>query len=169
MIDLSDWSPRIVRRLNLRLFDDPRYQYDLLFVTGPGADEITRRRIANVKDSKIKRLLDAVPSCPIGDETRFRDWWARWMPMAAGLQLWPDGNHRTGMMVAELVAEAAGFSIVLDADEVEQLRSQSKAIVVQRWAHGPQVTLDEFLNADHPLCRFYEAFKERLRFEAVSS
>lgn len=98
MIDLGRWPPATLRRLNLRLFDDPQYQYALDSIAGFAPEEVTRRRIANMKDAKIRRLLRAAPKCKVGHEAALRDWWAAWMPIAAGRQLWPDGNHRVGMM-----------------------------------------------------------------------
>lgn len=61
VIDLSTWPPVALRRLNLRLFDDPQYQYDLDSIAGFAPEEVTRRRIVNMKDRKIRRLLDAAP------------------------------------------------------------------------------------------------------------
>ena len=163
MIDVSKWDPSVLRGLNLKLFDDPRYEYDV--DSGSQAPDAIRRRIRNVKDAKIRRLLAVVPDCPVGTEPGFKDWWAQWMPIAAGMQIWPDGNHRTGLMVAELVAKRAGFSIVLDEGAMEELRFTSKRIVQQRWKGNNPVKPNEFADVNHPLRRYYESFKGRLTLE----
>ena len=166
MIDLARWSPTTLRRLNLRLFDDPEYQYDLDSLGGFDVEAVTRRRIANMKDEKIQALLRSAPSCPIGDAAAFRDWWAKWMPLAAGSQLWPDGNHRVGMMIAELVAEQAGFTMVLDEDDIDAMRSSSKALIQSR----PDVErrLEHLSDPKDPLSQFYWAFRSRLRLVPVT-
>lgn len=68
-------------------------------------------------------------------------------------------------MVAELVDEEAGFTMVLDETDVEQMHRESKAIVTQRWRHGPKVTEAEFTHPDHPLHAFYREFRTRLALE----
>lgn len=88
------------------------------------------------------------------------------MPIAAGTQLWPDGNHRVGMMVAENVAEEAGFTMVLDETDIEELRATSKRLVRERWARPERVTAEEFTDPDHPLRLYYEGYKHRLQFES---
>lgn len=170
MIHLTQIDSVILLRLNRRLFEDPEFQYDAPSMAGFDPEEETRRRIGRVKKAKRDRILAASPPCPERDATGFQDWWAQWMPIATGRQIWPDGNHRTAMMLAENIAELAGFTMVLDADDVEEMRRESKAIIASMWgAKGKNryVTEAELVATDSPLRRFYEGFKDRIRLERL--
>ena len=91
------------------------------------------------------------------------------MPVAAGRQIWPDGNHRTAMMVAEVVAELAGFTLVLDAKNMDEMRLQSKALIVASWSEKDNVSVEELRSSEHPVSRYYWTFRQRLELRPLPS
>ncbi|MFQ3320815.1 MAG: prophage maintenance system killer protein, partial [Natronomonas sp.] len=86
--------------------------------------QLTKRRIWNVKNSRLSRLMREFPTNePLPKQC------AHWMRAIAGIHLFPDANHRTGINTLQiLVAENPCEVELTISGEIEWYVLQSKLI-----------------------------------------
>jgi prophage maintenance system killer protein len=98
--DFDELDPDVFKRLNEEeFFDDPENDYGLI----ENDREITRRRIQNVKDYRIDRVMREFPrSEPVPQQC------AHWMRAIVGLHFFPDANHRTAMGTLSFLLDING-------------------------------------------------------------
>lgn len=92
--DISIFDSRSVKQANLDMLENEKQTYGLIL------DSVyeTKRRILNVNGNRIYRILREFPF----DEP-FLTQCAHWMRAFTGLHLFPDGNHRTGMYLLQIL------------------------------------------------------------------
>lgn len=99
------------------------------------------------------------------------NWWAWWITLAAVRQIWPDGNHRTAMVSAEIVAGVAGFKIALDVSTiswVDRLRVRSKGIITEWWQREGLVLEADLLKEGNLLLGWYLSLAPWLKLVLAS-
>lgn len=165
MRPVYDWTPSTLKKINrgLALDSDEVYDFQSQVRNPAGA---TLQTIANKKPAVIRVLLQADTNDYPETEEGYRDWWVNWMSVAAGRQLWPDGNHRTALLVATQVANAMGWAFEVSPEVAESIRIGSKALIQQRWSRKPPPTVTEWLDADNALNRFYASFRDAFQLVA---
>lgn len=87
--DFDELDPAVFKALNEEeFFEDPADDYGYV----EGDRELTRRRIRNVKDFRLNRVIREFPRDePVPQQC------AHWMRAIVGLHFFPDANHRTAM------------------------------------------------------------------------
>lgn len=90
-------NAQVVKQLNLEFYDAPDSTYGDI---REGDPELTKRRISNVIDSDIRRLIQEFPTtAPLPEAC------AHWVRAIVGLHLFPDANHRTATNSLEYLVE----------------------------------------------------------------
>ncbi|WP_133304643.1 hypothetical protein [Halonotius aquaticus] len=92
--DISVFDSRSVKQANLDMLENEKQTYGLIL----DDRHKTKRRILNVSGNRIYRILREFPF----DEP-FLTQCAHWMRAFTGLHLFPDGNHRTGMYLLQIL------------------------------------------------------------------
>lgn len=117
--DFDILDAETIKEINLGLFEEAEEDgYGWV----DGDPELTRRRIQNVKDFRIDRLMSEFPTTePLPQQC------AHWMRAYAGLHFFPDANHRTGMNTLQILFEENIDSDSLPiSDDIERFVLQSK-------------------------------------------
>lgn len=98
--DVSIFDSRSVKQANLDMLENDRQKYGLIL----DSTHKTKRRILNVSGNRIYRVLREFPF----DEP-FLTQCAHWMRAFTGLHFFPDGNHRTGMYLLQILLKHNGI------------------------------------------------------------
>ncbi|QLD86808.1 hypothetical protein HWV23_14095 [Natronomonas halophila] len=117
--DFSILDPPTIKQINYDEYagDD---QYGLV----RNDRQLTQRRIWNIKNSRLSRLMREFPTHdPLPKQC------AHWMRAVAGIHLFPDANHRTGMNTLQILVAESSCEVELSiSEEVEWYVLQSKLI-----------------------------------------
>ncbi len=89
------------------------------------------------------------------------------MALAAGTHIWPDANHRTALLVFDLVLfRAIGRQVVLDPFTAQTMIRASKALRDgdrrARPGRARYYTVAELADSNHPYRRLYAGYESRL-------
>ena len=98
--DISVFDSRSIKQANLDMLENEKQDYGLV----SNSSHDTKRRILNVNGNRIYRVLREFPF----DEP-FISQCAHWMRAFTGLHLFPDGNHRTGMYLLQILLKDNGI------------------------------------------------------------
>lgn len=98
--DLSELDAETIKQFNMELYESPNQQYGLV----DDSPAKTVRRIENVKESRLDRLLEEFPT-----NEHLCEQCAHWARAISGKHFFPDANHRTAM---------ASLSALLDLNEI---------------------------------------------------
>ena len=160
---LADFlGPDDVRQLNLDLLNQKPSEYNLKSRSGSPTDSRSvEQRIRNVRAAPVRRVIEAIP---IFGERALPAAWAHFVCLIAGRHLWPDANHRTGVLAFSLATERAfGTRVFLRGDDALALVRQRKEMrdgdVSRR---GRYYTIDELARPDHPYRRIFNDYEDRL-------
>jgi hypothetical protein len=145
----------------VRIFRDAKQEY---LRSGPFGDEShdeVLQRIRNVKDHKIKRVI-----APINDfsEASLATSWSLWMTLCAGTHVWPDANHRTGMVSFNIATQRAfGLFVGLPKATSIDLVRESKEIG-RKFVEAKErfYTVAELIDPAHPYRAVYQSYESRL-------
>lgn len=121
--DFGELESGVFKRLNEEaFFDDPENDYGLV----EHDRETTRRRIRNVKDYRIDRVMREFPR----DEPAPQQC-AHWVRAIVGLHFFPDANHRTAMGTLSFLLDINGIPYPASewpGTEIERAVLKSKLI-----------------------------------------
>lgn len=98
--DISVFDSLSIKQANLDMLQNDKQKYGLV----ANSKHRTKRRILNVNGNRIYRILREFPF----DEP-FLCQCAHWMRAFTGLHLFPDGNHRTGMYLLQILLKHNGL------------------------------------------------------------
>lgn len=121
LTDFGILDPETIKEINLTEFDEAEND-EYGWVDGDPA--LTRRRIKNVKRFQLHRIIHEFPTNePLPQQC------AHWMRAFAGLHLFPDANHRTGMNTLQILVEESSCDASLPiSKDIERFVLQSKLI-----------------------------------------
>lgn len=152
------YTAAMAKEENLRVARTNRAQYTSL--GEHGGEEPLRdieQRVRNLKDSKIRRMLEAVPDV---EADQIADGWAVFMAVFAGRHVFPDANHRTSLSLfnnglwswfGKLIAMTPTVSGPLTR-ESKQMRDPHKLRT------NDYYSLDELKNPNHPYRRLFASY-----------
>jgi prophage maintenance system killer protein len=103
--DFSNVGADLLRQLNRDFFEDSSFPYGYL----RGSKHRTARRIENVKQYRIERLVREFPRT----ETLYQQC-AHWVRAIVGLHFFPDANHRTAMSSLYTILTENGLTPTAD-------------------------------------------------------
>lgn len=117
--DFSILDAETVKQINLGIFEDAG---DDEYGWVKGNPSLTERRIRNVKEFRIDRVMREFPTNePLPQQC------AHWMRAFAGLHFFPDANHRTGMNTLQILVEESDYPESLPiSEDIERFVLQSK-------------------------------------------
>lgn len=104
IIDFNGLTPDTITEFNVEeFFEAPDHDYGLV----SNDRDLTHRRIRNVKNSRLNRVMKEFPlDEPVAEQC------AHWVRAIVGIHFFPDANHRTAM---------ATLSFLLDVNDIEYL------------------------------------------------
>lgn len=102
IIDFNGLTPDTITEFNVEeFFEDPDHDYGLV----SNDRDLTHRRIRNVKNSRLNRVMKEFPLAePVVEQC------AHWVRAMVGIHFFPDANHRTAM---------ATLSFLLDVNNIK--------------------------------------------------
>lgn len=121
LTDFTILDPETIKEINLNEFTEAN---DEEYGWVDGDPELTQRRIKNVKRFQLRRIIREFPTNePLPQQC------AHWMRAFAGLHLFPDANHRTGMNTLQILVEQNSCDVSLPISKnIERFVLQSKLI-----------------------------------------
>lgn len=127
MIQFRDHlSPDVFRAIQFSLLNDPDRPYSAMGEFGHAPRDELLHRILNVRGQKISRIISAAsPFEPSAAAAA----WSQLMALVAGRHLFPDANHRTGLLAFNWVTfrTRLGFYGLKPADSATMVE-ESKAM-----------------------------------------
>lgn len=120
LCDFSSLDGQTVKAINLELSRESDQTYGWI----RNDRDLTRRRIRNVQDTAIHRLIREFPTNdPLPAQS------AHWVRALVGLHLFPDANHRTAMNTLEyLIEQELGVATDVVQESIDRTVLQSKYI-----------------------------------------
>lgn len=117
--DFSILDAETVKQINLGIFEEGE---DDEYGWVKGDPSLTERRIRNVKEFQINRVMREFPTNePLPQQC------AHWMRAFSGLHFFPDANHRTGMNTLQILVEESDYPGSLPiSEDIERFVLQSK-------------------------------------------
>lgn len=100
--NLSEMDAETIKQFNLELYENQKQQYGLV----ENSHEKTVRKIKNVKESRLNRLLREFPVAESLCEQC-----AHWARAICGKHFFPDANHRTAMASLSALLNLNGITI----------------------------------------------------------
>lgn len=120
--NFSDLDSQDIKIINEEFFDDRNRDYRYV----DESPSLTLQRIRNVKGYKLDRIIEEFPRTePLPQQC------AHWMRAFAGLHMFPDANHRTGMAALYGLLNSNGLAPPLSEwpdDCIDRAVLQSKII-----------------------------------------
>lgn len=115
--DFSNLDGETVKRINLDMLADGAEEYGRL----EGSRGSTRRRIENVPDTDLHRIMREFPTNdPLARQC------AHWLRALSGLHLFPDANHRTAMNSLSVLYETRTGEPLPTGANIERVVLESK-------------------------------------------
>lgn len=117
LTDFSNLDGETIKQINFDIIEDSSEEYGWI----QGSPDVTRRRINNVPDTDLHRLMREFPTHdPLPQQC------AHWLRAIAGLHFFPDANHRTAMSSLSVLYETNTGSPLPVGENIERVVLESK-------------------------------------------
>lgn len=117
LTDFSNLDGETIKKLNFDAIEAPQEEYGLI----RGSRDTTRRRIGNVAETDLHRLMREFPTHePLPQQC------AHWLRAMVGVHFFPDANHRTAMGTLSVLYQTLRGEPLPVGDDIERVVLESK-------------------------------------------